>query len=369
MEPCSELVKEFSLKTGISYFGVRNPDFVRIDMQIIASLGYTHVLHTFSEADLFYYPDTMAKIIKISSQLGLKVYVNPWGVGRVFGGEAFSEIAARNPEAAQCNQDDQPIVAACPNSPIFVEYMYKWIDTVCAMEIETVFWDEPHFYFVKDNPNLCACRCKCCRKKFRRLYNHSMPVSLSERVQEFRQKSLIEFLDLMTKRVRSLGKRNSLCMLPPSFNDGINNWSEFAALEALDEIGTDPYWQVGETETAISKSYHQASCQIMKLAKEFDKEPQMWIKNYHIQSNNEETVAAATWAAYNEGVRNIFAWSFKGSAYMSWLASDDPEKVWEIQCTAFSECQDKAQEEQKCIMAEKRQEAFKEAGIDPCNIT
>jgi hypothetical protein len=333
------------LKTGIAYFGVRNPEFVRIDMQVIASLGYSHVLHTFSEADFKYYPDTMAKIISDSNKLGLKTYVNPWGVGRVFGGEAFSEIAARHPEAAQCDQNDKPLVAACPNSPIFQEYMLEWVDTVCKMEIETVFWDEPHFYFEKENPTLWTCRCKSCRVKFRKMYNHAMPASLSELVQEFRQISLLEFLDTMTKRVKKHGKRNSLCLLPMTFNDGISNWEPFAKLESLDEIGTDPYWQKGDSINSITKDYHEHSVKILALAEENNLEAQMWIKNYHILANNEDSVSAATWAAYNEGIRNIFAWSYKGSEYMSWLASDDPEKVWEIQCDALLQCKEKSLED------------------------
>ena len=60
---------------------------------------------------------------------------------------------------------------------------------------------------------------------------------------------------------------------------------------------------------------------------------------------NFPAVSAATWAAFNEGIRNIFAWSYKGSEYMSWLASDDPEKVWEIQCDALLQCKEKALED------------------------
>ncbi len=333
------------MKTGIAYFGVRNPEYVRIDMQVIASLGFTHVLHTVSEADLKYYRETMAQIVADSRKMGLQVYVNPWGVGRVFGGEAFSEIAARHPEAAQCDQNDRPLVAACPNSEIFQNYMIDWIDAVCEMDIETVFWDEPHFYFEKEDPSLWTCRCKACRVKFRQKYSHAMPASLSERLQEFRQESLLEFLDKMTKRVKAKGKRNSLCLLPLTFNDGISHWEPFAELEALDEIGTDPYWQKGDSINEISKSYHEHSVKILELAQKNHLEAQMWVKNYHIQAHNEDSVSAATWAAFNEGVRNLFAWSFKGSQYMSWLASDDPEKVWEIQCDAFFECRQKAQEE------------------------
>ena len=159
------------------------------------------------------------------------------------------------------------------------------------------------------------------------MYNHALPASLSERLQEFRQVSLLEFLHTMTKRVRAKGKRNSLCLLPLTFNDGISNWEPFAQIECLDEIGTDPYWQKGDTLNEISKAYHEHSVKIIELAKENKLEPQMWIKNYHILANNEDSVSAATWAAFNEGIRNLFAWSYKGSEYMSWLASDNPEKV------------------------------------------
>ena len=63
----------------------------------------------------------------------------------------------------------------------------------------------------------------------------------------------------------------------------------------------------------------------------------MWIKNYQIERGREKDIQVATAEAIRAGVQNIFAWSYKGNAYLSWLASDDPEAVWKTQCRALSE--------------------------------
>jgi hypothetical protein len=331
------------MKTGISYFGVRNPEFVSVDLQQIASLEYTHILHTYSEEDLEYYADTMDEIISLSNKFGLKVYVNPWGVGRVFGGEAYSELAAKNPDWCQINSLGERLVASCINHSGFREYMHHWIDTVCNTEVETIFWDEPHFYFTKGVQDVWACTCPVCQKKFRKLFNHTMPGSITNSVKQFRHACIVDFLQEMTDHVRSRGKRNSVCLLPPWFNDGVDDWASIAQINSIDELGSDPYWEKEDKSNKISRTYHEVSHTLKKVCDQYGKEAQIWIKNYDIVRNTEDSVAEATWAAYNEGIRNIFAWSYKGSAYMSKLRSDDPEKVWEIQSNTFAECLEKEQ--------------------------
>ncbi|MCL2282416.1 MAG: hypothetical protein FWC26_03770 [Fibromonadales bacterium] len=306
------------MKAGVSYFGVRNPEWVRKDMQIIKQAGFDCVLHTFSEEDLQYYPQTMKEIIAISKCEGLSVYVNPWGVGRVFGGEAYTELAARNPKMAQIGQNRKKLVAACPSSPAFRDYMKKWIKFVCECEIETVFWDEPHFYFEKNNPKLSSCHCKHCLE-----YGS-------------KQQSLISFISFLTEEVRKLGKRNSVCLLPPWFPAGLENWDEVAKIPFVDEIGSDPYWEKGDSIEKVRKSYKEVSEKIANLAKTHNKEAQMWIKNYHIEAGTEHFAKEATEIAVTAGIENIFAWSYLGSKYMDWLRSDNPELVWKTQIKAFS---------------------------------
>ena len=179
---------------GVSYFGVRSPKHVLADMADIMAAGYNAVLHTWSEEDQQYYYGTMKDIVDASAGMGLKVYVNPWGVGRVFGGEAYSELTARNHDMCQVALDGKPKVAACPNHPEFRAYMHKWIETVCATKVSTIFWDEPHFYFEKGGLSNWSCRCEKCRAKFKARFGYEMPAELTDDVKKFREDSLIDFL-------------------------------------------------------------------------------------------------------------------------------------------------------------------------------
>ncbi|MDR1829786.1 MAG: hypothetical protein LBQ76_03350 [Candidatus Fibromonas sp.] len=324
------------MKTGIAYFGVRNPEWVRKDMQAIREAGFNYVLHTFSEEDLQYYPQTMKEIISISKKEGLNVYANPWGVGRVFGGEAYSELAAKAPQMAQAGMNGRKLVAACPNNPAFRSYMRKWIEAVCKCDIETVFWDEPHFYFEKNNPELQTCYCRVCSKLYKEQTGEKIPKIPSGEFKAFRQRSLVSFLSFLTQEVHKLGKRNSVCLLPPWFPAGLENWEEVAKLPFVNEIGSDPYWEKGDSIEKVQKSYGEVSEKIANLAKIHNKEAQMWIKNYHIEAGTEHFAEKATEIATNSGIRNIFAWSYLGSKYMDCLRSDNPELVWKTQIKALS---------------------------------
>ena len=163
-----------------------------MDLVHIKEAGYNAILHTWSEEDLQYYYDTMKQIVNDSAAMGLSVYVNPWGVGRVFGGEAYSELTARNHDMCQVAIDGKPKVAACPNHPEFRAYMHKWIATVCDTNVSTIFWDEPHFYFEKGGLSNWSCRCEKCRAKFRTKFGYEMPAELTDDVKHFREESLID---------------------------------------------------------------------------------------------------------------------------------------------------------------------------------
>src|SRR5207244_6183345 len=87
-----------TLQAGCSYFGVRILRHVRRDLEDLAARGYTGVLHTFSENDLAYYRETMARIVVASHELDLEVQMAPWGLGRTFGGEAESRFVTFRPD-------------------------------------------------------------------------------------------------------------------------------------------------------------------------------------------------------------------------------------------------------------------------------
>lgn len=320
---------------GVSYFGVRSPKHVLADMLDIKAAGFNAVLHTWSEEDQQYYFDTMKDIVDASAGLGLNVYVNPWGVGRVFGGEAYSELTARDHDLCQVALDGKPKVAACPNHPKFREYMHQWIASVCQTKVSTIFWDEPHFYFEKGGLCNWSCRCPVCKAKFRERFGYEMPAAAFDEMPQdqasdvklFREDSLIDFLREMTEDVHARGKRNCVCMLPPWFPAGLDDWGRVARLESVDEVASDPYWERGASEEWVREKYAETAAKLTSVAKQFGKDVQMWIKAYQIEAGRERDLAIAVEESRKAGIGNIFAWSYRGTETLSWLKSDDPDAV------------------------------------------
>ena len=79
------------VQLGVSYFGNRFLTHAKEDLKRIAS-SCDYVVHPVNEADLTYHKAALSKIISESRKLGLEVWVDPWALGGVFGGEAFSKF-------------------------------------------------------------------------------------------------------------------------------------------------------------------------------------------------------------------------------------------------------------------------------------
>lgn len=322
-------------KTGFSYFGVRRPEHVRSDLEAMRSEGSTQVLHTWSEEDLSYYRDTMGRIVEASHDVGLSVYVNSWAVGRVFGGEANSELVAKNPGSCQILSTGEAMPAICPNHPAFQSYMDGWIDAVAGAGADTIFWDEPHFYFRKGKNGEWACRCNVCRALYRDRFGSDMPVESAPEVKLFRQERLLGLLGRWTARVASHGKRNNICLLPDIFDAGLPDWESVAALPHLDELSSDPYWFDDDPEEKVRSDYSLYAKRLVDLCAARGIEPQMWMKLYRIRKGTEHFAPLAARLSYEAGIRNLMAWSWRASEWMSWLRSDDPAAAHQAMVDEF----------------------------------
>jgi hypothetical protein len=246
------------VSTGASYFGNRIARHVAEDMHDLAERGFTGVLHTFSENDLTFYRETMAKIVDVSHEAGLEVQIDPWGLGGVFGGEAESRFVPRNPASCQ-KHDGQIVAAACPNAPAFRAFVRSWADAALETGADLVFWDEPHWA-------VPACGCDACRNRFSELYDEAMPSEPTGRVTEFREESLNGFLRDVVGYVHDKGGRSTVCLLP---HDG--DWKAVAELPGLHTIATDPYWAA--FGRPVREFVHEYSVKVKELADEHGLEP------------------------------------------------------------------------------------------------
>ena len=175
--------------------------------------------------------------------------MNPWGLGRTFGGEAESRFVTMNPDACQVLDDGRRVAAACLNNPRYRSFCAEWADAALDAGADLVFWDEPHWVVPEhvgvDDATRWSCRCDVCRERFGR----DFPADLDDEVLAFREASLVDFLGELTAHVRSRGGRNTVCLLPAVEGaHGVQDWDAVASLPGVDVFATDPYWKSFDEE-------------------------------------------------------------------------------------------------------------------------
>lgn len=340
------------MKTGVSYFHTRDLRHVERDLDEMLEYNCNLVVHCYSELDMAFYNRAMEKIVRMSKDKGLEVYLDPWALGGIYGGESFSRFIAEKLHTRQVNNRGESVPAACINHPEFRSFHKGWIKRASEMGADYCFWDEPHFYFNLLDPRTWgtwSCRCEECRKKFKSIYNTDMPTELTDDVQKFRENSVLEFLEEACNDAKSKGMKNSVCVLPDESGgvgklSGTAGWESIARIPAIDVFGTDPYWilfgkKVDDFVPALSK-------RVVELCNKYGKEPQAWVLAFIIPQGREEEVGQAVDLIYNEGIRNILAWGFRGCDVID-IKCQAPEKVWKILGEAYGKMQKKAKTERK----------------------
>ncbi len=332
------------MKTGVAYHDVRNLRHVREDLKDIVSHHCNFVVHTFSEADLSFYTRTMKDIVGASKDLGLEVYIDPWGVGGVFGGEAFSRFVAENLEDRQILADGKSVSSACMNGANFRSFMKLWIETAADLGSDIVFWDEPHFHMtnwpVAGTGKQWACRCAACRKLFGEKYGREMPDEMDDDVIGFREQTVVGFFSELGEYAKSCGLKNALCVLPDEdARRGVSNWDALASIPSLDIFGTDPYWAIWGLP--LEEYVRDRTKKAKGLCEKHGREIQMWLLAFLIQEGREDEVMRAAEIFYEEGVRNIAAWSYGGGGWM-YTRSDNADTVWENVGRVFAKFQSRS---------------------------
>ncbi len=328
------------LELGVSYYGNRIPWRVRQDLEVIRDAGCTYVVHTFSEEDLEFYEGAMGEIIQSSHQLGLKVWLDPWGVGQVFGGETYSNLIAKDLSLRQVNSRGDSLPGACPHQPAFREYLTQWIETAARLKADVLFWDEPHFMISperegeNDPPRLWACCCHACREKFEDQYGQKMPVLLTPEVRAFKEESIVDLTRFLCDQTAANQLKAGVCLLPFENSSTVTDWAKVAQIPSLNVIGTDPYWRPHQVD--VGPYVGRFSKRIAELAAQHGKEGQLWILNFNIPKGEESNIRAALEAGYKEGIRNFAAWSYFGASYIK-LRAEDPEAVWKTLSQGYQE--------------------------------
>ncbi len=328
------------MKMGMSYFGNRYVECAKAHLKNMKEMGASYVVFTFSENDFFYYERTMQELFDAAHQNGLEVWVDPWAIGGIFGGEAFSKFLLDNPDTWQVRNDGVRVPHACLNSEKFKEFLKKLVNSIAASKADYIFWDEPHWYIpqwdgVKDD-SVWACRCEHCQELFKEKYDYDMPTIANDNVVEFKKSSAFSFFKEMSRYTEEKGLKNAVCFLPIENEKDISiPYEKVASLDTIDTIGSDPYWYIFGRN--IDDFVKPVTKRMLEIGRKYSKKVQMWFQGYKVPMNREEEMRKAVETMYELGVRNVAVWSYNGAAHMSYLRSEDPQKVNRVLKEIFSE--------------------------------
>ncbi len=320
------------MRFGCSYFGSRITPHVREDMQYLADNGFDFVIHVFTENDLKYHTGTMTDIVEATHDAGLDVLIDPWGVLQLFGGEAFSHWLNVHPEIKQVAQDGTPLPVACPNNRQTLALITEWAYGAKKTGADEFFWDEPHMYnpeWFHDRRGLQACFCPACQERYEAYHHRPLPWTYTREVEEFKRQSLTDFMFELTRLGRQCGMPNSVCLLPADLDaEGALDWHVVASMEDVDTFGSDPYWALTsqQPETYVAREVRK----VLSVCERYEKDHLVWLQGFRIPDGREEEVGRAFDVMITGGVENIAFWGFMGCKYISEIACDNPDDVWDL---------------------------------------
>ncbi len=325
------------MKLGCSYFGNRILKHFLVDLRELQEMGCTFVVHTYSENDMVFCHAAVADLVAATKEAGLEAWIDPWGVGKVFGGEAFSNFVMQNVDAMQVLSDGLPAGLACPNHPRFRSFMREWIDAAASTGAQVAFWDEPHFYiptWMGGRPNTWGCRCEHCQRLFEQINGYPMPTEETDQVHSFKEHCIEEFLRELTGYAAQRGMRNALCVLPHrNTAHGTANWERLARIRPLEVFGTDPYWLAAKRD--VEDYVRQASREVVTIAKANGLEAQIWLQGFGVPAGKEDELVRAVEIMCEEGVRNIAVWGIYACEHLSWIRPARPALAWQKIKEAF----------------------------------
>lgn len=313
------------MKFGCSYFDNKVTDYFEKDCASMAAAGLEKLVLCFSENDAKYYQAQFARLLKIAREAGLEIWLDPWGVGGIFGGEAFSNIAAWHPEACQEISDGKTkkrVPLLCVNNPVTFDYVCEWVQATREIGAQQIFWDEPHFFqasYYGYSPKWTACTCDYCTKA---RTGSQLPKN------EFKQLSIYNFMKKIIHYASEQQLKNSICLLPDyqHFDNFMRQMSAYFILDDVSCVGVDPYPALFSESLEKVEQIMQIMLDLQRL---YGKKINYWLQGF-LQKQESMTLLTEEMnllKAYQFDYVDM--WSYKAGRSMSKLNNFDNYLVWQ----------------------------------------
>jgi hypothetical protein len=338
-------------ETGVSYYGLSYPEHAEKDFKEMIAHNCNAVILALSEFDIDFWFPNIIEVTKVAKNLGLKVYLDTWGIGKWFGGEPPSIFLTNNPGNRQVSAfTGEQLPAVCFNTKAFQEYFYRICEKLAyEVDADGFFWDEPHYALPKSYASITggpgddwACRCDTCKQKFKEEYNYKMPRMLTKEVVEFRETNALRILEVASDKIKAIRPASKIVVCVHATinnyyvkeNRGYDNWDKVAKVNSFDVFST----------TIISyklpRSYFKSiTQQTVDVAKKYGKESQRWLMNYYQEPDDLSEVKEIVHLYSDMGVESLFAWTYRGG-HGTVLAAPRALEMWKMLGDAYGEVLD-----------------------------
>lgn len=335
-------------ETGVSYYGLSYPEHAKCDFQEMISHNCTAVILALSEFDIDFWFPNIVRITEVAKELGLTVYLDPWGVGKWFGGEPPSLFLTNNTANRQVSAlTEESLPAACFNTKAFRDYFYDICEKLAYhVPADGFFWDEPHYALPKSYASITggagddwSCRCPVCQRRFEELYGYAMPRQLTGEVINFRQDQAMEILETASRKIKAIRHDSKItCCVHATLGTyyvtekrGYDNWDKVGRCEAFDVFST----------TIISyqlpMSFFQSITQrTLDTARKYGRKSQRWIMGYYQEPENLQQIRQVVELYAEMGTDSLFAWTYRGG-HGTVLAAPRALEVWDALGDAYGQ--------------------------------
>lgn len=327
-------------QTAISYYGLGYVEQAERDFAEMRAKGCTTVILAVTEFDFDFWRPNLPRIVDKAHELGLRALIDPWGIGKYFGGEQVSLFLQNNIENRQVSAvTGEKLNAACFNTNSFRDYFQRFCLTIAAeTNADGFFWDEPHYALPKSYASITggagddwACRCSVCMEKFRAYYGYEMPKIMNDDVKQFRWREALFILSDTSRKLKELKPQLEItCCVHATLNTyyvtelrGYDNWDMVAAC---------PYFDVFST-TIISwelphRFFEDITRRTVAAARKYGKKSERWLMNYYKCPEDLAQMDKVVELYDSLGVDRLAAWTYRGG-YGTVLEAPNALKMWD----------------------------------------
>lgn len=335
-------------ETGVSYYGLSYVEHARADFQEMLDHHCNAVVLALSEFDIDFWFPNIVRVAALAKEMGMKVYLDTWGIGKWFGGEPTSLFLTNHPGNRQVSAfTDEPLPAACFNTYAFQRYFWDICEKLATyVDADGFFWDEPHYALPKSYASITggagddwSCRCAVCQEKFRQEYGYEMPRQWTMDGKRFRHDRAIEILETAGRKIKAIRPNSKIIWCVHATlntyyvteNRGYDNWDRVASNPTCDVFSSTIL------SYSLPQSFFRSITQrTVDAAARYGKGNQRWMMGYYQEPEDLHQIVDVAKMYAEMGVESLFAWTYRGG-YGTVLAAPRALEVWDMLGRAYGE--------------------------------